>query len=1582
MSDYEDRLKERRKEYATVHKNKVALLSDAGKMDKYISGITQQLSPRMKMAPKSKADLLVDRVDRNIDDSSSMKGFGPKLRRAFSTEIAKPENAGYSVNAIATGITKSMLEHKDEKGKSRLDRAYEDYRVEESSVGFLGFGGRDKGAKAPSSLPGMKTYTEWKAEKRAAEDAEVGGGYSLEEHIKNTNLAVQIGAGIGATGAFIAGQMGPQIMTPEEIVTVPTAAIISGVVAGGAEAVAYPWRKFVEKTEWGRAREAKGGFINKAKVLTAKYGPDFAVAGVAEAKLLSSVVVRGTAMTKAIAYPNAENVTVASKADDVVKKVAKADAKLPLGKRKQKGVAYVKARVKKENIDIDSDEATTLGKHYGALTADAKVAADAHPDGFLKGIDVEYEKHKALNFSTGKETADKVVKNVKAKETIVTKKATKAKAEKVVEKADATVVNEGQASIMFKSQYLEGDPAVNFVLRNQEKTIVKSEAGNDMLTLVGRNDQEEKLALIAHNPKDLTPAAVVDDVVETASAKKAVDFPSNFAQTDHAYLPATAKGLEDILEKGIAGGKYSADVEGALKTRKGKNIISVKKDALTLDKRGHITVDSKSKINPEDIRIRTESEERGIRWLSPEDFKKERELGKQYDEIGTYYDDLILKYNPKLKRPKYSDRPTEADIAAEEAFTKASIGIEKKLSIAEKNKLNTMLSKYDEVERTVLKMKSEIPHTTVEETKSVMMSIIKGQKSGDLTMDEAIKQTQEIALRVEQTPKDIMMGVDKHEMLGGISNYLSSLTKKGSMAKYMLAFGVGGATLESLNAENAEAANWAGIGKAAVKSAMEAFGERTIKGIQKKQLAVGKVMADDVMHVPEKGFQTGLTETAHGGAKYFTKNLNKIYRDGGNRLGFGTMSPQMQFNEVLKAAKGVMLNPAVFKATFFNAEAVNVKNGLRVMSNIFKDGDIVTARKELGDMFQDILPKAKNQYLHDYHRGTGDTLAKKIEKMKNADPDTKKAMRKEMHAHFGIAKSLEDKVREYHKAYQATAAKAAQKYSSARVFYAADDSTKFAKYPFMKNMKLTEQEVLAVGRLKRQMATYRVRLEKNGTATKDGAFMHYNLHPNMDMGFLDDAAGGSVPFMKNFTRSANSRPLLPDAVRSMERYIPDTERRIQTQAFWKSGWKEAMRRSAHIEPLQQAFRQLEQGVKPFENNWSNNAARWYANIEVFKRLFLSPSAGLKHLVKLTGDMSTLGIGTTLKSLPGSVKGVSYRIIENTPFMKKIAGNLYDPSQYTKMKKQLLDSVAPAMDTRYRMMQMGFGNYDTHFTKLGVMADQLNHAGGVFINLAELVDRGVTMEAGLRMAAKQGLTPEQATYGIYDTILKNNFLGREFTPRWLRDPKFKLLTMFQTTPYKIAEKRLVQGIRANRAVTKLGKTIFQQSKTPEGRQRLLTDLKNIRKDMTQSQQELKTNLFLDALQSEKDFYGNAVVKQFTKDLMIIGAGTAVAGSAGVNMSHHFFHLPFLVSSEYDDLGTLNISPAIKSISRGTTSYKKKLAEDEDAMMFTEILQKWMGKSGPFPDTMWKYNRISKDDIPDIYDDSAFKYLFGLPSKEKD
>jgi hypothetical protein len=1749
MSVYDTLINERLKKYREAHEEKVALLSDAAKMDKYVSGISQQVSPTKKMAPKTKADLLTDRVDMTIDKSSPMKGFGPEFRQKFAQELARPENAGYTARAIAGGIAKHMLLQTDENGESRLERAYKNYRVEESSADlpFLPFDKPDPKRKPPAALPGMPTYSEWKAVKREQEDVRLReeGGFSLPEYAREVRDATTIGAYAGA--ALGVGASIPSGGTAAPI-TVPVATAIGGLVAGLGETIAYPWRKYVEGTEWHRAREDRGALSDHAKTLAAKFLPDVVAQGAAEIKLIKSVTKLQGLKELAKLKPDAKTIgltkeaeeEVAKSADKVNKKAAKEAAKeadIPLNKKKQMGVAFVAKQVKANGLEVEREVVEDAGKKWAQLSKAGKNAARNDPDGLVEGILKQYEVEDALKYTTGEKTADDLVKKVKPAKAATTaeKEATTAREIKelvdevgpiqqltertvprnlIEEQAELVrqgVKNpqEGKELILYQEQ--TGKPGAQ-VLAEQatEQELRKSTAGKNLLRVVAQDTQGEVIDRAGRSAgidfivtpegevadigtavtkstrqeltettegsigvvdktsffgkrleKDPVTAGVADSFdemgrpidklgrrLETESQKakrletvfKAVDdnvggvfkedvrspftdeilvskgtvateddllkivneeiTPDHISgmmqkrglsvveggkkatpdldktltetealiaqqkkaieELDYSYATVTKKQLDEILEKGSvdeAGLTLRPDADKARSTKKGSTLVKVKKG------------------DPKNVQIEFED---GI-LLTPEQYKTTRELKLQYDEIGDYYDELLVKHYPDLDLNSH-----EPDMIAK-VMRKAST-LQDELVGYEKEKLDYMLEKYDGLERAASTFKKTTPDISVDEMKHGMVDIMDAERSGKLSAVETIQKVEELKLRTLNS--ETMDGVDKYPSIEAMDNYLARLKKQAGVIGFFAAFGIGATLLDAISPDEAEAMPFGSIAKAAGKlgkEALESYTKETGKALLEKGLASGRVVSDTVFHLTEKNFMTGLKDTIHGGPKDFLKNMDKILRSSSYSLRRGYMSPQMQFYEILKQTPGKLVNPAVFKAIFYNAEVVNIQNGLKVASNIFKAGDVVSAKKELAELFKPLKPLAEKQYLHDYHRELAGELQKRLGAMKNPTKEEVAEITKQIERHTKKADGLVSAVKMYHKEFQRFGEEAAKRHSSSRVFFAADDSAKFEKYPFMKNIPLTEKELLTVGRLKKQLATYRVRLEKQKIATKSGAYMHYILHPDIKADTLAKLTGDSsaAPYLRNYTRSFNSRPMMPDAVESMGKYVVGTEKRLQEQAFWKSGWDKVEYKARHIAPLRKAFDDLRTGTIPYEDNFINNTARMYTNIEVFKRLFLLPSAGLKHLVKVTGDMSTLGPAVVFQSMGDAAKGVSHRIIQDTPKLQWARNMLDSPNQYTKMKKQILDSVAPARETRYRMMQMGFGDYDSMFSKLNVLADKVNHIGGAWINLAEFFDRSLTFEAGMRMAAKKGLTPEQAIYGIYDTLLKNNFLGREFTPAVLRHPVFKAFFMFQTTPAKILGKKLSVAMVAQKPIRDLGKHIFNSTKTAEGRVRLRRDLLNLWGDMQRVEQESKVNLILDTIRQEQDFYGTNVVSQFAKDLLVMGAGTSAAGAVGLNMHVHFFHLPFLQTSDYSsDYGKLSLSPAIKAIKDGQIEYQRKIAKDEDSMLFHEIFQKWSQKSGPFPTIFHKIHRISENDIPEIYQDSALQYLFAIPSVKED
>ena len=71
-------------------------------------------------------------------------------------------------------------------------------------------------------------------------------------------------------------------------------------------------------------------------------------------------------------------------------------------------------------------------------------------------------------------------------------------------------------------------------------------------------------------------------------------------------------------------------------------------------------------------------------------------------------------------------------------------------------------------------------------------------------------------------------------------------------------------------------------------------------------------------------------------------------------------------------------------------------------------------------------------------------------------------------------------------------------------------------------------------------------------------------------------------------------------------------------------------------------------MKPQDNNVMNTLARGYTEFEAFKRLFLNPSAGLKHFVKMSADIVSMGPKIFVESMPDVAGYVTRKVYNMTP----------------------------------------------------------------------------------------------------------------------------------------------------------------------------------------------------------------------------------------------------------------------------------------------------------------------------------------------
>lgn len=1593
-------------------KQKDSLLASPQKLDKYIGGIAQQLSPSKKVATSRNAASLVDRVDKRIDADHPLKGFGPQMRGILEHELAADKNKNFSVAQITQGVTKHLLSKKDDDGVSKLELAYRMQHVNEESTWM----GKDESLKPPLALPGTTPYVDWKKNRMKYEDSMRAKEYEdasyLGDIAKMTAGGTAVGLGLGLLG----GPFAP--------ITVP-GGMASGAITGAlSEAVFWLPRQAVESTRWAKSKNYSGDWGDKAIVMATEFGPEL-LAGFGIEKVVNKALLkRGVAVTKAIAKPTAENVIQAKDAVDeagkVIKKAGKkgkemvGTGKISLGDvqyniNKKTGQMTVKdsKTIVKAALpdDVDSSLVEGAAKRFRTLDEQGMQEALDHEGGLLRGIEAAKENTEARKFMTGEKTSD----TVKSERAPSKKKGKKGKTE------TSTATKASKEALTKKTPK---EPVVTVKKASKKKDVPEKTTTKDLEKDLSTSSDSKDIIEHAVSPTSVTAKTVVSETKPIASAVEETSVTvKNARQAVKKKKAKKTKAMARELQKDTPEGKIKLKHTTDEISAAGKKADEV----VEASTKEHEALDAVDNALHTDIDwfggageglTRSEAKSHGIDWsinASKMSAKgvyteaKNRSIAEVYYAVEDFEAQMFKKYipdvNPLSNKVEDIRQLPKQRGKLFSAMTKKENQIYDNLLLAHEEMMETsgrtadfLAKSSKEVREAGEKAAKDIadevklsPYSSMEQFADDGRQIAKAEQAGDISPKEALNQFNRMERRAAISTK--ITQSDKNQMLDVLSPIIQQLKGKAGITGFMAAFGVSSGVFNLFQPAEAEAGIIGSLAKRAAKSVpglTDEAAEEFMTAMQKSKHIVPNV-AEGQTFLAEEGFQTGLGKYAPMRILREGTNLTKHAK----KLGLMTNAgPYQKFNILLNLKEGLMNNPAVHKASYMIAEVRNTRNAYKVFDNMFKEAGVEDCAREVGSVMESLVPLQKKQIAFEFHTDRAVKLEKQLEKLRGKkviDAATEgdiKIAEQTLAMSRTEAKKLTSAVADYHKSWDEAIVPLAEKHKGVRFFLAAEDTVDFKKHSFLKNMEFSESDKLFIAKYKRQMAEYRVRLTKGGHKTRSGEYVHYVLHPKTQKNIMAEIAGDTTaaPYLKNYTRTKFSRPLMPDITTATAHYIPDVERRIQNQAFWNAGWAKIEKRlikTGHYE-ITKAFDELRQGVKPFENTWGNKAALAYTNMETFNRLFLNPSAGFKHLVKLTGDMASVGVVDTAKALPTGLKGVTWRMADFHPGIKKAlkaVGYKGPKSNVDKLRKEAYNSFVPAMDTHFRLQQMGFDIPLDTFNRFTTAASKVTNAGSVWINLAELVDRGVSFEAGMRMAAKRGMTADQATYGIYDLILKNNFLGREFTPSWLKNPKTKALLLFQTTPAKIFERRVANAMRSNRAITKMGRKVFKETSTAEGRAKLYEDLMNIRTYMKGAEKELKSNIFVDALRNEADFFGTPAVKQFARDLLIMGAGTMGGAGAGVNLWHHFFHVPFLKGATHDT-GTIALSPAASGLVDQYNDYAHR--DDIDDYWTLNYINRWLGPSGAYPDIVWKVNRITKNDIPEIYQDSKFKYLFALPS----
>lgn len=607
-----------------------------------------------------------------------------------------------------------------------------------------------------------------------------------------------------------------------------------------------------------------------------------------------------------------------------------------------------------------------------------------------------------------------------------------------------------------------------------------------------------------------------------------------------------------------------------------------------------------------------------------------------------------------------------------------------------------------------------------------------------------------------------------------------------------------------------------------------------------------------------------------------------------------------------------------------------------------------------------------------YHTGMQKELGKRIRLAK--DPVVIADLKQQLVSNKEALEKANQALAPYEAEWTKTMQEVSAKHSSARMSLALEDTADFKHYPWLKPL-MSPDELSAVSMLKDLNKQTEARiLEAGGKVIRERPFAHHAVHPDSNRRAIQNSFEGisnntsdALNLSRLNSRAIGSRMSMPDIEYMFEKYVPDVERRIQTMQFWKKGqvggWaqhKKDLRANNMMTPELDRF--WKDVNKSLGSQPGTDAAQWakrYYSMEVAWRLTLSPSVGFKHLMKQTGNLAIFPIDVWAKGISKAPKVLAEIGMLNLKerFPNTFKNFNINPSEETQLVRAMTNQ------GKYNSAIAELDMFDAPINAFDRFMDKANTLGSAIVGTVEMFDRAATILMGAEMAAKKGMTPAQAVHAMYDSVIKANFLSGVHNPAWVRDPHARAFFMFQGTPYKLLEQRLITMTKAGKDIAKAVGITWDE-------------IKNLKAYLKEGEYKIKHGLIMDALTQTKDIYGQSVTKQFAVNMLTMG-GLIWAGDKFLdsNIQDQVFHIPF-VKIGGESPGVM-LNPAL---SAGYKAWTKRHEEDRD-MLFTEFVNNWAGTGGLVPSTIVKAMRLSEDDIPEIYKDSKLRYLFGVQATKE-
>jgi hypothetical protein len=1536
-------IKDMKREWEKRDDLRTKLLSEPDKMNKAAAGIIAPFMPKQYKTKKG-GETPLEAFERVTPSGHPMKGAATALRDEFVSMLSSPGSRFRPVEEVALEAREKVLNEPLGRYGTRREGLYAETRLAESSL-------------FPDEVKRPPGYEEWLNEVRTKEDIEY----------KKKGLW---SGGEFALGTILGGVVGGLFGIPGGPAGIAAGAAIGAGVGAGTEVISQPIKKStLYQTEWYRSKQMPGTgawetIKSAAPEMVFEMGIDAALTKAAAKSIIRSG-------SKSLSAANIIEVDKIGKTldKDIIKASTNITEDIKLTEATADKMAVAGMRVMKNSPELFT-QAESMVRRAAKDTLSNKRLTD-QVFGLIPQFNDEEIEQVIKIAQQGLPTIESLRNTALHKQNIIKVAEAELPKSKLLDQYANAIskANEVSTKGLDKIKWNYGKNTVEY-------EPVKALEFDDEIYMAGKTKKGSEGWFVIDKPKweigpaDIASATKVTKKDYVERLKYGLD-PKNLAPEDiwQEGLTALAKGIQpEQLGYRIPAAKeifnLKVDPETIFPVKDIWEGTSYMKDLKSwyLDEGlAELTDDGFLKITPEGLRTAGLKVDDAIEIAMP-------------DNLAEYSEFLV----------KNSDKPEEMiETLDDYADAIEFFGDETAKSI----------NKPGELTEYHLDIMQQIADSVA--AKKLERAAAGGIQGPVETLDEYIARGGKISTESSTS------AVKKNNTI---------LRKKGAMIAGIIPAAAIGYTI--VNPKEAEASPATTVAKAVSKMIKGDIAEN-IKQLKKAGLAAEIVTVEK--SIEKRHLMTEAVNFAEQGKETYGGTWNDIIK----RTKSLPMNMQRSMSPYAQGAYWYKswANPGTDLGYRLTASKHNMKQQFTVLNNITKDYkelkpvsiEVSKAMEPLAEKYSgdvssyQILSSVKQRIESSIEKASGMIPKNDIIRNKIAKGIEKKTKSLEkIDAKLAELKPTWDN---FSSEWEMTVMSLAEKYPSTRIALAVEDTNDFTKYPWLKSMvdaaPLEERQVISG--IKNMMNDYKVRLQAGGHKTISDSYVHHAWHPKWDetqteklLNQFRDINELRQPLKRLHQRTLYSKQMMPDISYIMSRYIPDTEKRIQMNQFWKS-WDKPMRQAQYIDGLNRYWQSIKDTVGVDEDMLKPGAriANLYTSFEVMRLLSLMPSVAFKHLFKLEGTAASLGAMSVARRAPTSLKrtfkqymrreGIVPEVLRRTGLSEKFGKHIEDDfiDSYIQLDRytQALNNMG--YSPQYRPAN---GLFDQVMLSAEKTLDRVNHEGSVLVGLVEGFDRIDGMMAALDMAANNGRTVNQAAYMMVDTIAKNSFYGGWLNSKWMKNPYFRAMLMFQNTPFKLLERRVNNALGA---LDTLGKILPPGKGIPDRMAKMIKKegwryvgdrLKEVKTSMFNAEALSKQAVLYDFLTADKDVFGTQSLKVFGRELLYSSLVFGGFNMAGMDVLPHTFHLPFISHRPGAEPAELGYSPIITGAIESMAASPEYL-EDHEVGRFGYFFQKWLGSGGIIPRVVYKTAKLSENDIPDIYQDSPFSYLFAIPRLEK-